>query len=306
MKIIVTGGSGLLARYIVAELQKSIDEISVVVSDQRALFATDKLYNDKITVIPESCFFKDDVLKEKISGACIINTAFTRKNEGHEIAKSLDYAYRLFAACKKYKARSVINCSSRSVYEQPASGEYNTEDSPINADSLIATAKYGSELLLKAFFNESDIQYTNLRIASVNELKLDNNMTRPLNVFVDCVLDGKNITVFNGKQIMSFVDPRDVAKAIRMVCTSENNWKEVYNVGSGTLCTTSLYNMAKRVVEIGVELGYTEVGIDIIEKDISQTAGLNIERIQRDFGFVPDISLDDMIRSLFEMKTTNV
>ncbi len=301
MKIIITGGTGLLARYIAKELCSTKNEICVVVSEHRVDFAKE-LYHDRISIITNDEFFAPEMVKGIIPGACIINTAFTRKNDGREVASSMDYAYALFNACKKNSAYGVINISSRSVYEEPKEGEYNKEDSPINADSLIAAAKYGSELLLKAFFEGASTKYTNLRIASVNELKTDNNMVRPLNIFVDCVLNHKSITVFNGNQIMSFVDPRDVAIAIKLICLSDAEWKDTYNVGAGNIGTCRLIEMAEKVVETGVKLGFEKVGIDIVEKDISQTAGLDIERINIDFGYEPAFSLEDMIMALFEMK----
>ena len=303
MRIIVTGGTGLLARYIAYEMAGHADELLAVVSDSRADVAK-VLYKDypQVQVVPKSVFCQSAYLKEKMPGACVIHTAFTRKNDGTEIAASLDYAYSLFSACKEYAASSVLNISSRSVYEEPKEWEVNNEASAIRADSLIAAAKYGTELMLKAFFQGGNVRYASVRVASVNELKMDHNMVRPLNVFVDCVMKGESIKVFNGKQIMSFVDPRDVACAIRLMCLSSAEWKDTYNIGAGQIGTMTLLKMAEKVVAIGERLGYPKVSIDVIEKDIHQTAGLDISRIQKDFGYVPKISLDDMIVSLFEMK----
>ena len=301
MRAIITGGTGLLARYIIEELLQYDFEIVAVVSENRMEFAK-TLYSNNVRLVSNDFFSDANALKKDIPDSCIINTAFTRANEGKEVARSLDYSYSVFDASKRNGAKSVINCSSRSVYEDPGEGCFNTEESEINTDSLIATAKYGSELLLKAFFNGTEIKYTNLRISSINELKLDNNMIRPLNIFVDCVISGKNLTVYNGNQTMSFVDPRDVARAVRMICCSSTDWKDVYNVGSGELGTYRLIDMAKSVVRIGEEFGFPPMGIDIIRKNINQSAGLNNDRIFNDFGFSPKISLDEMIRSLYEMR----
>ena len=303
MKAVITGGTGLVARYVAEKLDSQGFEVILVVSDGRDSFA-EELYsgNKNCRIVSRTDFFSEECLNNIIPGAYVVHTAFTRKNEGHEVAKSLDYAYTLFDACKKHGAKGVVNCSSRSIYEEPKEGEFNTEDSPINPTALISTAKYGEELMLRAFFDETKIQFTNLRIASINELKTDNNMVRPLNIFVDCVMNGNNIRVFNGTQTMSFVDPRDVANAVCLILSSDKAWKPVYNVGAGSLCTEKLLDMAKKVVEIGVELGYPEAAIEIVEKDITQTAGMSIDLIKQDFGYEPAISLEIMIRSLFSMK----
>ena len=72
--------------------------------------------------------------------------------------------------------------------------------------------------------------------------------------------------------------------------------------GAGTAGTARLLDMAKTVLEIGVQLGYARVGIDVVPKNIQQTAGLDITKITADFGYKPRIPLEEMIRSLFAMK----
>lgn len=303
MKIVVTGGTGLVARYVAEKFDSHGFETVLVVSDGRIEFAKE-LYSETryCKIVSRSEFFSENCLNEVLPDSYVVHTAFTRKNEGHEVAKSLDYAYNLFDACKKHGVKGVLNCSSRSIYEEPKEGSFNTEDSPINPTALISTAKYGEELMLKAFLEGTSVKYTNIRIASINELKTDNNMVRPLNIFVDCVMKCNTIKVFNGTQTMSFVDPRDVANAIYLILSSDRAWKPVYNVGAGSLCTEKLLNMAKKVVEIGSELGYPETEIEIVEKDITQTAGMSIDLIKQDFGYEPSVSLEMMIRSLFSMK----
>lgn len=299
---VVTGGSGLLGRHIVKRLSSvsTAKEVIAVVSQERIGFAKDLFDGlDNITVLSKDYLFNNLSLEN----ACVIHTAFTRNNtDGYEISKSLQYCYSLFRKCKSENVKAVINFSSRSVYKEPAPGKLNDESSELNLCGLISVAKYASELLLLSTFENTMIKHTSLRIASVNELKTDNNMIRPLNVFVDCVMNNKPIKVYNGNQIMSFIDPRDVASAVMLLCGTDKEWKTLYNIGPNQDCTCKLIEMAEKVVDIGVRLGYPRVEIDIVPKDIVQTAGLDTERFKKDFGFVPQYSLDSMIESLFAMK----
>ncbi len=292
-----------MARYIIKELSQNKDNrITAIVSSEKQDFASD-LYQSLKNV---STMSKDDFFtsqKMQLNHSVVIHTAFTRNNtDGYEICKSLQYSYKLFQFCKTEKVKGIINFSSRSVYKEPEPGKLNDENSELYLCGLISTAKYASELLLLSTFEGTGIKHTSVRIASVNELKTDNTIVRPLNVFVDCVINGKDIKVFNGNQIMSFIDPRDVARAISLLCNSNKEWNHLYNIGPNRDCTCKLIEMAKKVVEIGTNLGYNRVGIDIIPKEIVQTAGLDISRFQQDFGFTPKFSLDDMILSLFNMK----
>ena len=301
-KIVVTGGTGLLARFVVREFVNNNYLVFPIVSNERIEFARN-LFRDMSNVqITSNDYFFSNLNKEFLHDSFVINTAFTRKNDGQEIAKSLEYSFKLFDKCKRSNIAGIINCSSRSVYKEPNAGELNTENSPLDLDSLIASAKYGSELLLFSFFQDTDIKYTNLRIASLNEIKQDNNMVRPLNVFVENVINNESIKVYNGEQTMSFVDPRDVAKGIRMMCDSDKSWEHTYNIGAGLSCTMKLIEMAKMVVDIGLKLGYKKVNIEVIDKDIKQTSGMDISRINEDFGYYPDYTIEDMIIALFEIR----
>ena len=302
-KYIITGGTGLVARYAAfAFAADTCNTVIMVVSEERIPFAKE-LYAgyDNISVVGRNELL-DPNSDEDYYGSVVIHTAFTRKNEGEEITRSLDYSFDVFMFAKRKNVRSVIYISSRSVYKEPDEGQLNTESSPIFCSSLIGAAKYATELMLESCFKGSGIKFTSLRISSINELKQDNNMIRPLNVFVDRVMIGESIKVIGGMQVMSFIDPRDVACAIRLVASSDKEWRPVYNVGTGWMATMSLLDMAKTVVDIGVTRGYDKAEIIIEEKVVNQRAGLDITHIKEDFGFEPEIGIERMISDLFNMK----
>ena len=302
-RYIITGGTGLVARYAAFALAgDSCNTVITAVSEERIPFA-EELYSEyaNIYVVDKNKLFDQDN-KEDYSDSVVIHTAYTRKNEGEEITRSLDYSFDVFMFAKQKNVRGVIYISSRSVYKEPDEGQLNTESSPVSCSSLIGTAKYATELMLESCFKGSGIRYTSLRISSINELKQDNNMIRPLNVFVDRVMSGENIKVIGGMQVMSFIDPRDVAQAISLVACSDKEWRQVYNVGTGWKATMSLLDMAQIVVDIGAARGYDKANINIEEKEVNQRAGLDITLIKEDFGFEPEIGIERMVDDLFNMK----
>ena len=154
--------------------------------------------------------------------------------------------------------------------------------------------------MLQNLCADTKIKYTNLRIASVNELKLDNTMVRPLNVFVKNVIERRPIKIVGGNQMMSYIDPRDVATSI-VKLLQVPQWQPIYNIGTGWMCTKRLIELANMVVKIGSQLGYNEVPIVIEEKEIYQRAGLDISKITTDTGWIPQISLEMMIKDLYIM-----
>lgn len=293
-KYIITGASGLVARYIIDKLsQLGTNQIIAVSSHLDNIV---QKYNHLSNV---KCADNQNI-GEFLRGGVIIHCAFTRVNSGQPVSDSINYAERIFRLAKEYDAAAVINISTRSVYIEPEEGELNKEDSELNYNGYISMGKIVVEKMLENMFHDTKTKFSNLRLASVNELKTDNAMVRPLNVFVNNVIHGLPIKVVGGMQTMSFIDPRDVADAVCALLNIEE-WKPVYNVGTGWLCTESLLNMAQRVVKIGIKNGYPEVPILVEEKQINQRAGLDISLISKDTGWSPKVTLNDMIESLYKM-----
>ena len=124
-------------------------------------------------------------------------------------------------------------------------------------------------------------------------------MNRPINIFVKNVMLGKLITVRGGMQVMSYIDPEDVATAIySLILLKDDKLKDVYNIGNGWLGTQKLLDIAKTVIKIGhEEFGYDEVELIVTDDVVYQHAGLDITRIQNDTGWKPSIDMNNMIRS---------
>lgn len=297
--VVITGARGLVARYIIDQLSNKSNYLIYAVSGHKEII--EQRYNELDNVI---CVDNQELQTRYLTilpNSIVIHCAFTRTNDGLEVAKSMDWSYLVFTMAKEAHAHRVINMSTRSVYKEPAEGELNTEESSINAGSPISAGKYGVELMLKAIFKNSNTEFVNLRLASVNELKEDDTMIRPLNVFVKNVIEGKDIKIVGGMQTMSYIDPRDIAEATIMLIESDSLEWDTYNLGTGWLCTDTLLNIANRVLEVGKELGYDQTNLIVEVKSIEQRAGLDISKLTSEIDWTPRISLDIMIKDLFTM-----
>lgn len=301
MTVYITGASGLVGRYIIAELLKNTD-YSIVAISSRPEVVAERYKEYGIESINYDQFLTLNV-NEKDDKQILIHCAFTRKNDPHEVKRSLDLAKSVLLKCVELSMTGFLNISSRSLYKEPEEGQLNIENSELNLSGLITLGKYAVELMTETTMGMNDIPFSSLRLASVNELKMDNNMIRPLNVFVENVIEGKSIRVVGGMQVMSFIDPRDVATAVCSLLSLEpNKWKPLYNIGTGWMCTDNLINMARLVVERGKRFGFKPVDINIEEREVNQRAGLDISRIATDTGWKPQISLENMVDALYEMK----
>ena len=298
MVVYITGASGLVGRYLISDILDNTDYFVVAISSCPVV-VKERYNNNRFTSIGYDEFFSLDTADSRKDKRVLVHCAFTRKNDPQEARRSLDLAKTVFVKSVDLKMDGVLNISSRSLYKEPEEGELNTEESELNLSGLITLGKYAVELMAEALFARAVIGYSNLRLASVNELKMDNNMVRPLNVFVENVIAGKPIRVVGGMQVMSFIDPRDVSSAIcSLLKVSPSQWKNKYNIGTGWMCTDTLINMAKLFLNRGEKNGFKPVESDIEEKEVNQRAGLDISKITADTGWTPKISLTDMVDAL--------
>jgi nucleoside-diphosphate-sugar epimerase len=300
--IYITGASGLVGRHLIYDFLTNTNYDIVAISSRPEVVAN-RYSNIRINSISYDDFLslENDKITDVVN--ILIHCAFTRKNDSEELRRSLDLSKDILEKCVELEMDGVLNMSSRSIYKEPNEGCLNTEESELYLGGMIVIGKYSVELMVDSVIGMAGIAYSNLRLASVNELKTDNNMVRPLNVFVEKMISGNPINVVGGMQVMSYIDPRDVASAIRsLLQLNPNQWRSVYNIGTGWLCTDTLYNMAKLVVACGVKKGLSPVDICVEEKIVNQHAGLDISRITEDTGWIPQVSLKEMIDSLYEMK----
>lgn len=303
MIVYITGASGLVGRHIISDLIANTTFDVVAISSCPDMVTDRHGENNRLTSIGYDVFLNKAPEQKEDTKQILVHCAYTRKNDPQESKRSLDLAKSILVKCVDLGMDGVLNISSRSLYKEPEEGQLNTEESELNLSGLITLGKYAVELMAEAILGKANIAYSSLRLASVNELKMDNNMIRPLNVFVENMIAGKPIRVVGGMQVMSFIDPRDVASAIRaLLMVNTSQWKDKYNIGTGWMCTDTLLNMAKLVVERGKQFGLSTVDINVEEKEVNQRAGLDISRITTDTGWKPQVSLTDMIEALFEMK----
>ena len=216
---------------------------------------------------------------------------------------SIDLGIKIFNFAKKYHVKRVLNISSRSIYIEPEEGTLNTENSSIGGGGCIGLGKYFSETAAQLVLENTNVKYTNLRLASINEVKVEKSMVRPMNVFVKKVINHENITIVGGKQVMSYIDLRDAAEGVISVLRIPDDIiKPVYNIGTGWKCTDTLLNIAQKVINIGCdEFGYQKVEIEITPKDVNMHAGMDSTLLKKDSGWEAKYSLEDMIRELYKM-----
>jgi nucleoside-diphosphate-sugar epimerase len=225
--------------------------------------------------------------------SALVNCAFARNKSGRDIASSLEFLRELIDIVKGTNLRSFINISSQSVYGQKEKPLW-TEETPVDPDYLYAIGKYASEVIVKSAFSDTDINVTNIRLASVCE------NARFLNVFARNAIVGLPIKVMGGSQMCSFIDVRDVTDALTAVIEKADkiDFAGVYNLGTGK--TRTILELAEDVQRIYKAKYSKDVVIEREDADIKLEVGMDNTLFCQTFNWQPKLNYDDMISSLIE------
>lgn len=291
MNLLITGASGLVATELIFSLLKNPDyHLTLLSRNKDIVLERYKCYPSQIESITlEEAFEK--IRSPKYDS--VIHTAFARSPQSLDIAASLSYLSNL---CKWLRSGTVgkfINISSQSVYgNNYASGI--KESGVCSPDYLYAMGKYASEIIVTGFFTDTATEVVNLRLASVCE------NARFMKIFVEKALRGEKIELTAPEQIVSFIDVRDVATAISKIINQRHSVSGTYNLGTGNWYTIKY--VTDRIKEIGEhEYNISPLQTKILDNHKTTSIGMSNDLFTQTFSWTPDFTLDEMIRSLFNM-----
>lgn len=296
MRILVTGAGGFLGTTLVPLLTGASHEVVAVSSQpeaelrERWSFSGLEYCDDVVTTVRT-----DDLLGNADSlddVDVVINAGFPRTQDAPSLAVGLEFQTRLFLTALEAGCRRVINVSSQSVY--PAAREYPaTEEHPLGNDSPYAAAKCAVEFAANALLRGSEVVH--LRLASLIGVGFEQ---RFINKMVDQVLRGEDLSVNGGAQIFDFMDVRDAAAAVALMCTAPlTRSPEVVNVGSAS--PLSLGQIANQVVEVMADDFTRFSGVNIVpHAGPRHSSAMDCEKLVAEYGFVPKYTLKDTVRAV--------
>lgn len=289
--ILITGASGLVATELICSLANKEEYNLLLVSTHPQLLK--ERYCGVNNIFSMAL---DEVLLDRVvQPDLIIHAGFARSGKGQDYVDSLTFTKKLLEYAKRAEPKAYINISSQSVYGD-ASQPLWKEDAPLGPTYLYALAKYASEKLTELALEGTSINWTNVRLCSVCE------NARFVSVFVKNAIEGKPINLTAPNQQCSFIDVRDVASGLKSMIDKSDTvqFEKVYNLGSNYQHT--IREVAEKVKSIG-ENEYTtpEVLINVLSSDNENQVGMDASLFRHSFDWQPRYSLDDMIRSLFDL-----
>lgn len=287
--ILITGASGFLGHQLVKYFHKRKDYKVLAVLGRPEDRANSLPIDNSVVIFPCSALFETDFGHVDT----LIHTAFSRGDNLQELSESLSFTENVIELVNTQNIDSIINISSQAVYKDQKPGEKVNEEWTIGPNTSYGLAKWAVENMLKLGCKK---KYTNIRMASLSA------NARFLLFFIDCIINHKDITVTAPHQYASIMDISDAILGITNIEEMHLDERQsIYNLGPET--QYSILDYAKTVNQIGEELGFAPIKINVIDNGKLFATCMDCRRLKNQTKWKPLVKKDDLIRNLFQNVT---
>jgi len=302
MKVLVTGASGFVGRYLIKELA----------ANAHTVIATD--LETPITPIQDAAFVSSDIrdidslssiIRRDKPDACVHMAALTFVPAGTKSPElmlnvNITGTYNLLEAFRKEApAARILTTSSSHIYGTNAD-KIITEDSPLAPFTIYAISKAAADIATLAYARHFDMHTMTARannhvgpgqakhfiLSSIAAqiMEIRNNKTDPV------------IKAGNVESTRDFADVRDVVKAYRLIL-EKGSKGNAYNITSGTSYPIrQIIEMMSRIA--GIE---TRITMDpALFRPTDHSPRLDISRIKAHCGWTPAIPLEQTLKDMLQ------
>ncbi len=306
MKIIVTGGCGLIGHHVVKRLEAQGHDVQIVdvmtnydIIPQSEL---DYLLNERMrgikAIVHPLCIssgFMSSIFKHFNPELIIHMASFPRQKVVNVNPQSgsrvmSEGLLNLLEACVKHNVRKFLYISSSMVY-----GDFQDdvkEDAVCRPQGQYGILKLAGEWLVKDYTRRTGgtLSHTIIRPSAVyGPLDVED---RVVSKFMLGALRGQTLKVNGANETLDFTYVEDAADGIVAAALSSNTDNKTYNITkSHSWSLSDAANLAIKIVGRG--------SIEVREKDADfpSRGALNIDAARRDFGFDPKVDVEQGFRN---------
>lgn len=311
MRVLITGGAGFIGSHLAEYVHARGDEVDVIddlstgrVENLKSLRRGPRFH------FTEGSVSDQETLEPLVEAADVIyhlaasvGVQFVVQHLVESIKNNV-FGTRIVLETANRFQKKVLLTSTSEVYGRSSERPFHEEDDlrmgPTHKTRWsYACSKALDEYYAFAFFYESQLPITIVRLFNTVGERQSSDYGMVLPTFVEQALTGKPLTIHgSGKQTRCFCHVHDVVPALVQLMNKPDTAGEVYNVGSDQ--EVSIDELADRVIGVtGSQsvkryVPYTEafrVGFDDINRRVP-----NIEKAQQLIGFQPTLTLDDIIQ----------
>jgi nucleoside-diphosphate-sugar epimerase len=308
MKILVTGGLGLIGHNVVARLEQLGH--SVMIFDTRTTYGIipqdelDYLMEERLKKIKTSAIWPihivsaraDTIISEDPPDVVMHLASFPRQkvvNANPQLGSETmsQGLLNLLEASVRGKVKRFMYVSSSMVY-----GDFTddvTEDYVCKPQGQYGIMKYAGELLVKDYTRKHGMAHTIIRPSAVyGPLDVED---RVIAKFMLQAMRGEVLKVNGSNETLDFTFSTDAADGMVAAALSENAMNKTYNITKSH--SRTLLDAAQLAVKI---VGKGSIEVRGKDADFPSRGALNISAARRDFGFDPKIDVEEGFQKYYE------
>jgi UDP-glucose 4-epimerase len=311
VKYLITGGAGFIGSHLAESLIARGDK--VVILDNLSTGSSKNLEN-----IDEKVEFKNgDILDPNLVSQLVADSdhiihlaaalgVFNIVNKPlNSLKTNLQGSEVMLEACDKYR-KPVLIASTSEIYGKNDKVPLNEEDDrvighPLKSRWSYSEAKAVDESLAYFYYLENKLPIRIVRFFNTVGPRQVGHYGMVVPRFVSSALKNEPLSVYgSGDQIRCFCHVSDAIRAILLVIDSDKAIGEVFNVGNNQ--QISIMELAKKVIEITKSTSTIEkiayekaypAGFEDMQRRVP-----DISKIKQVLGWVPEISLDQIIKDI--------
>jgi len=302
MKILVTGGLGLIGHNVVARLQLRQDTVSIVdnqttygiipraevdylIGERLKKLAPCAIYHDYI----EHADRMDDIIGKEMPDVIIHCASFPRqKVVNANPAAGADVMMRglinMLESATKHKVQRFVYISSSMVY-----GDFEDqvlEDGECKPQGQYGIMKLAGEWLVKDYARRTGMEYVIIRPSAVyGPLDVEDRVVAK---FMLAAMRGDTLKINGADETLDFTYVDDAADGIVAAATRIMSRNNTYNITKSHSVT--LLQAAEMIVDI---VGSGKIEVREKDADFPSRGSLNIDRAKIILGFDPKVDVEE-------------
>ena len=302
MKIIVTGGLGLIGHNVVRKLVDLGHEAFII--DNATNYGIipipelNHLVAERRKKIPGIFTYSMDIADtvsverviENIKPEAIIHLAsFPRQkvvNANPAVASRVmsEGLLNILECCVRHSVKRIIYTSSSMVYGDFE--DYVTEDSTCNPQGQYAIMKLAGEMLIRDYTRKHGLEHTIIRPSAVyGPLDVED---RVISKFLLTAMRGGTLKVNGKNETLDFTYVDDAVDGIVKATLSERATNETYNITKSHSVT--LHRAAQFAVQLA---GKGNIEVRDKDADFPSRGALDITKAREHFGFDPKVDVEE-------------
>jgi len=314
MKVLITGGLGLIGHNVAVRLQQREDTVSIV--DNQTTYGiipreeVDYLIGERLKKLAPCAHYHDyienadrmDTIIGKETPDVIIHCAsFPRQkvvnaNPAHAADVMMRGLINLLESAKKHQVRRFVYMSSSMVY-----GDFKDqvlEDDECRPQGQYGIMKLAGEWLVKDYARRTGMEYVILRPSAVyGPLDVEDRVVAK---FMLTAMRGGVLKVNGAGETLDFTYVDDAADGVVAAATRIMSANRTYNITKSH--SVSLLEAAEMIVKI---VGTGTIECRDRDADFPSRGALNIDRARTILGFDPQVDVEQGFQKYYEWLNTS-